>query len=65
MLATFSFRSVSGDGVEDVDEDEKESDQERHPPGNNVGGNHETDPGHNNKQSYGGKRELISHKFAF
>ena len=54
MLVTFSLRSVSGDGVEDVDEDEKESDQEGHPPRNYVGGNHETDPGHNNEESYQG-----------
>ena len=60
MLGTFSFRSVGGDGVEDVDEDEKESDQERHPPGNDVGGNHETDPGDDNKQACGEERELVS-----
>ena len=36
MLGTFSFRSVGGDGVEDVDEDEKESDKERHPAGDDV-----------------------------
>jgi hypothetical protein len=47
---TFSLWSVAGDGVEDVDEDEEECDQKRHPAGNHVGGHHKTDPGNHNKQ---------------
>ena len=38
---TFRLGSVGGDGVEDVDEHEEESDQERHPPGDDVRRNHE------------------------
>ena len=38
VLVTFSFRSVSSDGVEDVDEDEKESDKERHSAWDDVRG---------------------------
>ena len=57
---TFSFRCVSSDGVEDVDKDEKESDEERHPAGDHVGGDDETDPGHNNEQSCSGITGSVS-----
>ena len=48
---TFGFGSVGGDCVEDVDEDEEERYEERHPAGDDVRGNHETDPRHNDKQT--------------
>ena len=38
---TFCLGRVGGDGVEDVDQDEEESDQERHPPRDDVWRNHE------------------------
>ena len=43
--------SVGGDGVEDVDEDEEEGDEERHPAGDDVHRNEEGDPGDNHEQS--------------
>ena len=42
---------VGGDGVEDVDEDEEEGDQEGHPAGDDVHRDEEGDPGDNHKQS--------------
>ena len=48
---TFSFGGVGGDCVEDVDQDEEESDEERHPAGDDVGWDHETYPGDHNKQT--------------
>ena len=41
IYCTFCLGSVGGDGVEDVDQHEEESDQERHPPGDDVRRNHE------------------------
>ena len=43
---------VGGDGVEDVDEDKEEGDEESHPARNHVHRNQERDPGHNNKQTW-------------
>ena len=48
---TFCLRRVGGDGVEDVDQDEEESDEERHPAGDDVQWDHETYPGDHNKQT--------------
>ena len=48
---TFCLGRVGGDGVEDVDQDEEERDEERHPPGDDIRRNHEADPGHHHKQS--------------
>ena len=45
---------VGGDGVEDVDEDEEECDEESHPAGNHVHRNEEGYPGHDNKQTWSG-----------
>ena len=48
--------SVGGDGghvVEDVDEDEEEGDQQRHPPGHNLGRDQKTHPGGYHEQSRG------------
>ena len=42
---------VGGDGVEDVDEDEEEGDEESHPARNHVHRNEEGNPGHDNKQT--------------
>ena len=42
---------VGGDGVEDVDEDEEEGDEEGHPARNHVHRNEEGNPGHDNKQT--------------
>ena len=53
---------VGGDGVEDVDEDKEEGDEESHPARNHVHRNQERDPGHNNKQTWRrtGMRNLVS-----
>ena len=50
---TFCFGDVCGDGVEDVDQDEEDGDQERHPPGDHVRGDQEWDPGHHDKHPGG------------
>ena len=47
----FHLWGVGGDGVEDVDEDEEEGDEKRHPAGDDVRRNHETDPRHNDEQT--------------
>ena len=53
---------VGGDGVEDVDEDKEEGDEESHPARNHVHRNQEGDPGHNNKQTWRrtGMRNFVS-----
>ena len=43
--------SVGGDGVEDVDEDEEEGDEEGHPARDHVHRDEEGDPRHNDKQT--------------
>ena len=47
----FHLWGVGGHGVEDVDQDEEESDEERHPAGDDVRWDHETYPGDHNKQT--------------
>ena len=42
---------VGGDGVEDVDQDEEEGDQEGHPTGDHVHRDQERDPRHDHKQA--------------
>ena len=49
---TLGLGRVGGDGVEDVDQDEEESDEERHPAGDDVRWDHETYPGDHNKQTW-------------
>ena len=49
---TFCFGRVCGDCVEDVDQDEEESDEESHTAGYDVRRHYETDPGDNNEQSW-------------
>ena len=44
---------VRVDVVEDVDEHEEESDQERHAPGDDVGGDEERDPGYHHEEAGG------------
>ncbi len=46
---TFGLGRVAGDSVEYVDQHQKQGDQQRHPPGDDVGRNYKADPGHNNK----------------
>ena len=48
---TFHLWGVGGYGVEDVDEDEEEGDEERHPAGDDVHRDKEGDPGDNHEQS--------------
>ena len=50
---TFCFGDICGDGVEDVDQDEEDGDQERHPPGDHVRGDQERDPGHHDEHPGG------------
>ena len=42
---------VGGDGVEDIDEDEEEGDEEGHPARDDVHGDEEGNPGDNHKQT--------------
>ena len=56
---------VGGDGVEDVDEDEEECDEESHSAGNHVHRNEEGNPGHDDKQTWRGgvsKSSVISNE---
>ncbi len=48
---TFRLGSVCCDAVEDVDQDEEEGDEERHPAGDHVGRHDEADPGDDNEQT--------------
>ena len=48
---TFGLGCVAGDGVEDVDEDEEEGDQQRHAARYDLWGHNKADPGHNHKQA--------------
>ena len=50
---TFSFRSIRSDSVEDVDEDQKESDKERHPARDDIRRNNEADPGDDHEKTRG------------
>ncbi len=52
MSLTLCFRRVCGHAVEYVHQDEEECDEERHPAGDHVGGNHEADPGDNHEQTW-------------
>ena len=47
----FHLWGVGGDGVEDVDEDEEEGDEEGHPAWNDVHRDEEGDPGNNHEQA--------------
>ena len=51
ILQDTHLGGVGGDGVEDVDEDEEEGDEEGHPARNHVHRNEEGNPGHDNKQA--------------
>ena len=42
---TFSFWSICGDTIENVDQDKEKCDEQSHPSGNDIGRNDETDPG--------------------
>lgn len=42
---TFSFWSICGDTIENVDQDKEKGDEQSHPSGNDIGRNDETDPG--------------------
>ena len=44
--------SVGGDGVEDVDQHQEQSDQETHSPRDDIHWNQERYPGHYHKQAY-------------
>ena len=44
---------VGGDHVEDVGEHEEEGDEHRHPAGDNIRGDEETDPGDHNEEAGG------------
>ena len=46
---SISFGNVAGDAVENVDEDEKDSDEDGHPARDTLWGNEEADPGHNDE----------------
>ena len=50
---TLSFWCVCCDSVEDVDQDKEQSDEQSHPPGHNVGGNEEADPGGHDEHAAG------------
>ena len=47
---TLRLRGVGRHRVEDVDQDEEQGDQERHPARDNVRRHHEADPGHHHEQ---------------
>ena len=47
----FHLWGVGGYGVEDVDEDKEEGDEEGHPAGDDVHGDKEGNPGDNHEQS--------------
>ena len=51
ILQDTHLGGVGGDGVEDVDEDKEEGDEEGHPARNHVHRNEEGNPGHDNKQT--------------
>ena len=51
ILQDTHLGGVGGDGVEDVDEDEEEGDEERHPAGDDVHRDEEGNPGDNHNQS--------------
>ena len=57
---TFCLGRVGGDGVEDVDQDKEERDEERHPPGDDVRRNHEADPRHHHKQACGSMKIFVN-----
>jgi len=42
---TFSFWSICGDTIENVDQDKEKGDEQSHPSGNDIGRNDKTDPG--------------------
>lgn len=48
---TFSLRGVGGHAVEDVHQDEKQSDEKSHPARNDVRWDHKADPGDHHKQA--------------
>ena len=50
---TFSFGDIGCDCVEDVDQDQEDRDEERHPPGDHVRGDEEGDPGDHNEHPGG------------
>ena len=50
---TFCFGDISGDGVEDVDQDEEDGDKQGHPSRDHIRGNQERDPGHHDKHPGG------------
>ena len=52
---------VGGDGVEDVDQDEEEGDQEGHPTGDHVHRDQERDPRHDHKQACVPQAENSNH----
>ena len=49
----FCFRYVGGDGIKDVDEHKKNSDQKRHASRDDLRGHQKTNPWDNNKHSRG------------
>ena len=51
ILLTLCLWRVGGDSVEDVDQDEEESDEESHAAGYDVRRHNETDPGDNDEQT--------------
>ena len=49
---TFSFRSVGGDGIENVYEDKKESYEQSHSARDDIRRDNKADPRNDNKQTY-------------
>ena len=48
---TLRLGSVGGDGVEDVDQHQEQSDQQRHPPRDHIHRDQERDPRHDHEKS--------------